>query len=107
MPAVFVPPLIRFSPIAGGARMTAAGLAGVSLTLLLIAAGYDHVHVLVALNFVLWIFFFFLESTWEVWFNDEASGLDGSTLRKHSSLTMTVNQVALMVGPLFAPCSHA
>ncbi|MFJ6485702.1 MULTISPECIES: hypothetical protein [unclassified Streptomyces] len=103
VPAVFVPPLIRFSPIAGGARMTAAGLAGVSLTLLLIAAGYDHVHVLVALNFVLWIFFFFLESTWEVWFNDEASGLDGSTLRKHSSLTMTVNQVALMVGPLFAP----
>ncbi|MEU2119799.1 MFS transporter [Streptomyces sp. NPDC016459] len=103
VPAVFVPPLVRFSPIAGGARMTAAGLAGVSLTLLLIAAGYDHVHVLVALNFVLWIFFFFLESTWEVWFNDEASGLDGATLRRHSSLTMTVNQVALMVGPLFAP----
>ncbi|MFF4034258.1 hypothetical protein ACFYZ2_31670 [Streptomyces sviceus] len=103
VPAVFVPPLIRFCPIAGGARMTAAGLAGVSLTLLLIAAGYDHVHVVVALNFVLWIFFFFLESTWEVWFNDEASGLDDVVLRKHSSLTMTVNQVALMVGPLFAP----
>ncbi|WP_327696795.1 MFS transporter [Streptomyces sp. NBC_00459] len=103
VPAVFVPPLIRFSPIAGGARMTAAGLAGVSLTLLLIAAGYDHVTLVVALNFVLWIFFFFLESTWEVWFNDEASGLDDVVLRKHSSLTMTVNQVALMVGPLFAP----
>ncbi|MEH0419512.1 hypothetical protein [Streptomyces sp. B21-083] len=103
VPAVFVPPLIRFSPIAGGARMTAAGLTGVSLTLLLIAAAYDHVHVVVALNFVLWIFFFFLESTWEVWFNDEASGLDGVVLRRNSSLTMTVNQVALMVGPLFAP----
>ncbi|MGW7044982.1 hypothetical protein ACWGDT_20145 [Streptomyces avermitilis] len=103
VPAVFVPPLIRFCPIAGGARMTAAGLSGVSLTLLLIAAGYDHVHVVVALNFVLWIFFFFLESTWEVWFNDEASGLDNVVLRKHSSLTMTVNQVALMAGPLFAP----
>lgn len=103
VPAVFVPPLIRFSPIAGGARMTAAGLAGVSVTLLLIAVGYDHVQAVVALNFVLWIFFFFLESTWEVWFNDEASGLDGVVLRKQSSLTMTVNQVALMVGPLFAP----
>ncbi|MFC5723910.1 MFS transporter [Streptomyces gamaensis] len=103
IPAVFVPPLIRFTPIAGGARMTAAGLAGVSLTLILIAAGYDHVQAVVALNFVLWIFFFFLESSWEVWFNDEASGLDNATLRKHSSLTMTVNQVALMVGPLFAP----
>ena len=57
----------------------------------------------VALNFVLWIFFFYLESTWEVWFNDEASGVRGEALRKHSSLTMTVNQVALMVGPLFAP----
>ncbi|MFF4156161.1 MFS transporter [Streptomyces sp. NPDC001678] len=103
IPAVFVPPLIRFSPITGGARMTAVGLAGVSLSLILIAIGYDHVQVVVALNFVLWIFFFFLESSWEVWFNDEAAGLDGAALRKHSSLTMTVNQVALMVGPLFAP----
>ncbi|MDH6132287.1 hypothetical protein P3T37_001672 [Kitasatospora sp. MAA4] len=103
VPAVFVPLLIRFSPITGGPRMTAAGLAGVALTLILIAAGYDHVPALVALNFVLWIFFFFLESTWEAWFNDEASGLDNVTLRKSSSTTMTVNQVALMVGPLFAP----
>ncbi|MFC8228930.1 MFS transporter [Streptomyces sp. NPDC057287] len=103
VPAVFVPPLIRYSPIAGGARMTAAGLAGAAVTLLLVAVFYDHVHAVIALNFVLWIFFFYLESTWEVWFNDEASGLDGPVLRKHSSLTMTVNQVALMVGPLFAP----
>jgi predicted MFS family arabinose efflux permease len=103
IPAVFVPPLIRFTPIAGGARTTAAGLAGISLTLLVIAACYSHVQAVVALNFVLWIFFFYLESTWEVWFNDEASGLDGLVLRKQSSLTMTVNQVALMVGPLFAP----
>ncbi|MFD0026526.1 MFS transporter [Streptomyces sp. NPDC058382] len=102
VPAVFVPPLIRFSPVTGGARMTAAGLGGVSLTLLLIAAGYAHVPTVIALNFVLWIFFFFLESTWEAWFNDEASGLDGPMLRKHSSRTMTVNQVALMAGPLFA-----
>ncbi|MEU2790177.1 MFS transporter [Streptomyces sp. NPDC007100] len=103
VPAIFVPLLVRFSPITGGARMTAAGLAGVALTLVLIAAGYDHVPVVVGLNFVLWLFFFFLESTWEAWFNDEASGVDSATLRKHSSLTMTVNQVALMVGPLFAP----
>ncbi|MEW1616423.1 MULTISPECIES: hypothetical protein [unclassified Streptomyces] len=103
VPAVFVPLLIRFCPIAGGARMTAAGLAGVSLTLLLIAAGYSDVHLVIALNFVLWVFFFFLESSWEVWFNEEASGLDGVVLRQQSSLTMTVNQVALMVGPLFAP----
>ncbi|MFF9474283.1 hypothetical protein ACF1E9_16905 [Streptomyces roseolus] len=103
VPAVFVPSLIRFVPIAGGARMTAAGLAGVALTLLVIAAGYSHVQAVVALNFVLWIFFFYLESAWEVWFNDEASGLDGDALRRSSSLTMTVNQVALMVGPLFAP----
>ncbi|MFH9422950.1 MFS transporter [Streptomyces sp. NPDC017529] len=103
VPAIFVPLLVRFSPITGGARMTAAGLAGVSLTLVLIAAGYDHVPVVVGLNFVLWLFFFFLESTWEAWFNDEASGVDSVTLRRHSSLTMTVNQVALMVGPLFAP----
>jgi hypothetical protein len=103
VPAVFVPPLIRFVPAAGGARMTAAGLAGVALSILLIAAAYAHVQAVVALNFVLWIFFFFLESAWEVWFNDEAVGLDGVALRKQSSLTMTVNQVALMVGPLFAP----
>lgn len=103
VPAVFVPSLIRFVPIAGGARMTAAGLAGVALTLLVIAAVYSQVQAVVALNFVLWIFFFYLESAWEVWFNDEASGLDGDALRRSSSLTMTVNQVALMVGPLFAP----
>ncbi|MCX3285876.1 hypothetical protein OR263_03920 [Streptomyces sp. NEAU-H22] len=103
VPAVFVPPLIRFTPIAGGARMTAAGLTGISLTLLAIAACWSQVHAVVALNFVLWIFFFYLESTWEVWFNDEACGVRGDVLRKHSSLTMTVNQVALMVGPLFAP----
>ncbi|TDB87724.1 hypothetical protein E1264_13850 [Actinomadura sp. KC216] len=103
VPAVLVPPLIRYLPIAGGARMTAAGLSGISVTLLLMAAGYAQVQVIVALNFVLWVFFFFLESAWEVWFNDEASGVDGIVLRKHSSLTMTVNQVALMVGPLFAP----
>ncbi|MFF5843114.1 MFS transporter [Streptomyces massasporeus] len=103
VPAVFVPPLIRFTPITGGARMTAAGLTGICLTLLAIAACWSQVHAVVALNFVLWIFFFYLESTWEVWFNDEASGVHGEALRKHSSLTMTVNQVALMVGPLFAP----
>ncbi|MFJ4282945.1 MFS transporter [Streptomyces massasporeus] len=103
VPAVFVPPLIRFTPITGGARMTAAGLTGICLTLLAIAACWPQVHAVVALNFVLWIFFFYLESTWEVWFNDEASGVRGEALRKHSSLTMTVNQVALMVGPLFAP----
>ncbi len=103
VPAVFVPSLIRFVPIAGGARMTAAGLAGVALTLLVIATVYSQVQAVVALNFVLWIFFFYLESAWEVWFNDEASGLDGDALRRSSSLTMTVNQVALMVGPLFAP----
>ncbi|MFC9680496.1 hypothetical protein [Streptomyces sp. NPDC056948] len=103
IPAVLVPPLIRFTPITGGARTTAAGLAGISLTLLVIASCWSQVQAVVALNFVLWIFFFYLESTWEVWFNDEASGLDGVALRKQSSLTMTVNQVALMVGPLFAP----
>lgn len=103
VPAVFVPPLIRFTPVTGGARMTAAGLTGICLTLLAIAACWSQVQAVVALNFVLWIFFFYLESTWEVWFNDEASGVTGEVLRKHSSLTMTVNQVALMVGPLFAP----
>ncbi|MEV6976582.1 hypothetical protein [Kitasatospora sp. NPDC093806] len=103
VPAVFVPPLIRFLPVTSGARMTAAGLAGVGLSLLLIAAAWSHVQAVVALNFVLWICFFFLESAWEVWFNDEAAGFDGPTLRKQSSMTMTVNQVALMVGPLFAP----
>ncbi|EFL33974.1 conserved hypothetical protein [Streptomyces viridochromogenes DSM 40736] len=103
VPAVFVPPLIRFTPVTGGARTTAVGLAGVCLTLLAIAACYSQVQAVVALNFVLWIFFFYLESTWEVWFNDEAAGLDGVALRKQSSLTMTVNQVALMVGPLFTP----
>ncbi|WP_240981938.1 MULTISPECIES: hypothetical protein [unclassified Streptomyces] len=86
MPAVFVPSLIRFVPIAGGARTTAAGLVGVALTLLVIAAGYTHVQVVVALNLVLWIFFFHLESAWEVWFNDEASGLDGDALRRFSYL---------------------
>jgi MFS family permease len=103
IPAVFVPPLIRFSPITGGARMTAVGLVGVSLILALIGMFYTSIKAVVALNFVLWIFFFFLESTWEIWFNNEASGLDGARTRQYSSLTMTVNQVALMVGPLFAP----
>ena len=49
VPAVFVPPLIRFTPITGGARMTAAGLTGISLTLLAIAACWSQVQAVVAL----------------------------------------------------------
>ncbi|KAB8032058.1 MFS transporter [Fluviispira multicolorata] len=56
--------------------------------------------IIIILNFLLWCVFFLLESTWEVWFADIVSGVKGDSAKNLNSLTMTISQVSLMLGPL-------
>ncbi|XVL34098.1 hypothetical protein AAA447_01735 [Staphylococcus equorum] len=53
------------------------------------------------MNFALWIVFFLLETSLELWFSELVENKNEEFINKYSSLSMTVNQVALMIGPLF------
>ena len=44
---------------------------------------------------------FLLETSFELWFSELVESQSEDFINKYSSLSMTVNQVALMVGPLF------
>ena len=55
---------------------------------------------LVVANLFMWIGFFALEASWESWFNEEKRRQD---VPWASSVTMSGNQAALMIGPLLAP----
>lgn len=62
---------------------------------------YQNTLLLILLNFVLWIVFFLLETSLELWFSELVANENEEFINKYSSLSMTVNQVALMIGPLF------
>ncbi|MDW5470314.1 hypothetical protein SAZ06_01460 [Staphylococcus equorum] len=62
---------------------------------------YQNTLLLILLNFALWIVFFLLETSLELWFSELVENKNEEFINKYSSLSMTVNQVALMIGPLF------
>lgn len=62
---------------------------------------YENSKLLILCNFILWTIFFLLETSFELWFSELVESQSEDFINKYSSLSMTVNQVALMVGPLF------
>ncbi|WP_037585865.1 MFS transporter [Stenoxybacter acetivorans] len=60
----------------------------------------DSQYFLLGLNTVIWFFFFVMESSWESWFASECKNLNDKEIERFSSITMTANQAALMIGPV-------
>lgn len=73
-----------------------------AMVISLIMFGVNNQYLLLALNTVIWFFFFVMESSWESWFTSECKGLEERAIEKFSSVTMSVNQAALMIGPIIA-----
>lgn len=104
LPAIFIPVFgRRVLNIYSGSRITVAGLMGVVLCCLLLAAFYESSYSVLFINLLIWVFFFLLESSWEMWFAGLAKIHSEEMVSKFSSYSMTTNQVALMMGPICAP----
>ncbi|PEP13959.1 MFS transporter [Bacillus wiedmannii] len=104
VPAIFVPIFAKKALNKNaGSKITGVGLIGVVLCCLLLSNYYQINSSVVMINFVAWIFFFLLESSWEMWFANLAKKYSELQVTRFSSISMTVNQVALMIGPICAP----
>lgn len=104
VPAIFVPIFAKKALNKhAGSKITGVGLIGVVLCCLLLSNYYQINSSVVMINFVAWIFFFLLESSWEMWFANLAKKYSELHVTRFSSISMTVNQVALMIGPICAP----
>lgn len=104
VPAIFVPIFAKKALNKhAGSKITGVGLIGVVLCCLLLSNYYQINSSVVMINFVAWIFFFLLESSWEMWFANLAKKYSELQVTRFSSISMTVNQVALMIGPICAP----
>jgi hypothetical protein len=99
VPALTVPLVIRRITMSGQ-RLTVLSLLYVAAVSLVVSFYVENATLLVIANFFMWIGFFSLEASWESWFNEEKRRQDVSWA---SSVTMSGNQAALMIGPLFAP----
>ena len=105
VPALFVPFLTKkIFQNYPGSKITAIGLAGAIFCCFCLSKFHTDNTIVVILNFIIWIFFFLLESSWEMWFASTAKRYQESRkILKFSSISMTTNQVALMAGPIAAP----
>ncbi|SDK00361.1 MFS transporter [Sediminibacillus albus] len=104
IPAMFVP--VLFSKLFNkyhGPFLTSLALIGVVVSSALLSALYTSNTMLVVINFLIWIFFFVMETTWETWFAGLSKSYNKQDVSKYSSISMTINQVALMSGPIAAP----
>jgi MFS family permease len=104
-PALFIPLLAKkILQKYSGSKITAAGLVGIVSCCLFLSKFHNENIAVIVINFVIWIFFFLLESSWEMWFASIAKCYqETSKVLKYSSLSMTSNQIALMAGPIAAP----
>ncbi|KIX90503.1 membrane protein [Staphylococcus microti] len=102
VPAIFTPIIINtiFKNSSGSALTKYAFLLIFGLVFIM-SFLYTDTPLLILSNFILWIIFFVLETSFEFWFSELVEGKDETYINKYSSLSMTVNQVALMIGPLF------
>ena len=102
VPAIFAPFLISsiFKNLSGS-RLTKYSFLMIFFVVFIISTIYTESKLLILCNFILWTIFFLIETSFELWFSELVYGQDESFINKYSSLSMTTNQVALMIGPLF------
>ncbi|MGW1462868.1 hypothetical protein ACWCPT_00750 [Streptomyces sp. NPDC002308] len=99
LPALAVPLVIRRITISGQ-YLTVLSLLYVAMISFVVGFLVENPTALVMANLFMWIGFFALEASWESWFNEEKRRQD---VPWASSVTMSGNQAALMIGPLLAP----
>lgn len=100
LPAILVPFVYKASNIAAN-RLSAYALFFASLLSFALYFSVNEIYILL-FNTVLWFFFFLMESSWEAWFTSLAKYCSEEDIKKFSSLSMSANQAALMLGPLIA-----
>ncbi|EHM66191.1 hypothetical protein JWK42_07900 [Staphylococcus epidermidis] len=102
VPAIFTPFIVNsvLKKLSGSLLSKYSFLAIVFLVIIT-SFVYANSKLLILCNFILWIIFFLLETSFELWFSELVESQSEDFINKYSSLSMTVNQVALMVGPLF------
>lgn len=102
MPAMLVPLMWRSkSQSSSGKRLTQFSLLAVTAIAFAMAM-IGNPYILLTMNTLIWFFFFVMESSWESWFASECQGLSNRQIEKFSSISMSTNQAALMLGPLAA-----
>ncbi|MCS4486946.1 hypothetical protein [Staphylococcus americanisciuri] len=102
VPAIFTPIIINtIFKNASGSSLTKYAILLIFVLVLLMSFLYTETSLLILCNFILWVIFFVLETSFEFWFSELIEGEEEAFINKYSSLSMTVNQVALMIGPLF------
>lgn len=102
VPAIFTPIIINtIFKNASGSSLTKYAILLIFVLVFVMSFLYNETPLLILCNFILWIIFFVLETSFEFWFSELVEGKDETFINKYSSLSMTVNQVALMIGPLF------
>ncbi|WP_436937470.1 hypothetical protein [Staphylococcus xylosus] len=102
VPAIFTPFLIKlFFKNYSGAGLTKLSFLILFYIVIVITVCYQNALQLIILNFTLWIVFFLLETSLEFWFSQLVEKKGELFINQYSSLSMTINQVALMIGPVF------
>lgn len=103
VPALLVPLAFKWLPRRyTGKAASVASFACLALLSLLVARNLHAPTALVTLFFLLWLFFFVLEPLVEAWFTVLAVACTEHQVNRMSSLSMTINQCCLMVGPVLA-----
>lgn len=102
LPALLIAPManyiFKFFSIT---KITVIGIFIVILIVFMMIFSISNPTIIIFLNFILWCIFFFLEGTWEAWFAEiMKSTTNQEKVKKLNSLSMTVSQVSLMLGPL-------
>ncbi|QLK85668.1 hypothetical protein [Staphylococcus sp. 17KM0847] len=102
VPAIFTPFIINFKlKKLSGSFLSKYSFFAIFLIVMTISLIYTNSKILILCNFILWTIFFLLETSFELWFAELVENQSEAFINKYSSLSMTVNQVALMIGPLF------
>ena len=104
IPALFVPFLLKpFIKKYSGKKITSISLGIMSIIIFPLVVFPNVNYIKLAIYFLIWCTLFVMESSWEMWFVDLSKNKDKDAVNKYSSISITSNQCALMLGPLAVP----
>ncbi|UXR77801.1 MULTISPECIES: hypothetical protein [unclassified Staphylococcus] len=102
VPAIFTPIFINtIFKNSSGSLLTKYSILMIFVIVFIMSFIYNETFLLILCNFILWSIFFVIETSFEFWFSELVEGKSEIFINRYSSLSMTVNQIALMIGPLF------